>query len=300
MARKSSSLSGSITPIRRGTGPRTAQGKQRSKRNSTKHGLFSNVVVLDGESPAEYRSLWAGLRQSWLPEGKMEELLVEELAMFFWRLRRCVDAERAEIRMNTQWAKVERVNQMRAEVRQISQESAVKTSLILHIHNREILQRCIVMLQVLRAGIQVKFDRDRDMAILCRIYGDHAHPHLIRTLDEIYELLQATAVVSEEERQRGGYQTPDQCKQNMVKAIDHEIERLELHQQVSVFMEADRTELEIARQSVPTAPELDRFLRYQASPQRGIDRTIVQLERLQRIRKGQPVAPRIDVNVSAD
>ncbi len=44
---------------------------------------------------------------------------------------------------------------------------------------------------------------------------------------------------------------------------------------------------------------LDRLLRYEASLERAFDRTLNQLERLQRMRHGQPVPPRIDFTVSS-
>ena len=44
--------------------------------------------------------------------------------------------------------------------------------------------------------------------------------------------------------------------------------------------------------------KLDRLLRYSASLERDFDRTLVQLERLQRIRKGQPVLPPLNVKIS--
>ena len=63
-------------------------------------------------------------------------------------------------------------------------------------------------------------------------------------------------------------------------------------------IESERTKLEILRRSVPDSSGLDRLLRYEASLERTFDRALNQLERLQRMRRGQPVAPRIDVNVS--
>jgi hypothetical protein len=43
---------------------------------------------------------------------------------------------------------------------------------------------------------------------------------------------------------------------------------------------------------------LDRLLRYEAILQRDFDRTLSQLERQQRIRKGQPMSPTLNVQVS--
>ncbi len=50
--------------------------------------------------------------------------------------------------------------------------------------------------------------------------------------------------------------------------------------------------------NVPGAPTLDRLLRYEASLDRSFDRTLTQLERLQRMRLGQPVLPKLEVHHS--
>jgi hypothetical protein len=54
-------------PIRQATGPRTPEGKQRSKENSLKHGLFSKVAVRKGEPQADFDSLLSGLREDFCP-----------------------------------------------------------------------------------------------------------------------------------------------------------------------------------------------------------------------------------------
>ncbi len=54
--------------IRRSTGPRTQQGKERSKRNSITHGIFSNVV-LKSESQADFDALLKALYNDRRPKG---------------------------------------------------------------------------------------------------------------------------------------------------------------------------------------------------------------------------------------
>jgi hypothetical protein len=79
---------------RRGaTGPRTEQGKQKSSRNATKHGMLSKVIILEGEPSDEYEELLTGMQESLQPEGTLEELLVEKLATLVWRQRRLLMAE---------------------------------------------------------------------------------------------------------------------------------------------------------------------------------------------------------------
>jgi hypothetical protein len=84
---------GSTSLVRNATGPRTQEGKRRSKYNSTKDGIFSKVFVLDGESRAEFNALLNGLRDDFHPEGTFEEIWVEKLATLLWRERRLIIAE---------------------------------------------------------------------------------------------------------------------------------------------------------------------------------------------------------------
>ena len=70
------------------TGPRTPEGKARSARNSFKHGLYSQQLIIEGEDPAEFDQLRATLRAEHQPLNSTEEILVDELAQHFWRMRR--------------------------------------------------------------------------------------------------------------------------------------------------------------------------------------------------------------------
>jgi len=79
--------------LRRATGPRTLEGKQRSRHNALKLGLFSKIIVLKNESQAEFDALLNGLRKDLQPMGTLERLWVERLAADLWRLRRLIVAD---------------------------------------------------------------------------------------------------------------------------------------------------------------------------------------------------------------
>jgi hypothetical protein len=83
---------------RRATGPRTPRGKDGSKHNALKHGIFAKMVLLKGEPQSDFDSLLSGLRDDLRPEGMLEKILVEKLASLIWRQRRLLMAEGAEIR----------------------------------------------------------------------------------------------------------------------------------------------------------------------------------------------------------
>jgi hypothetical protein len=70
------------------TGPQTEAGKERSSRNSFKHGLTSSKIVLPGEDPAEYDEFRAGILEQYQPANAIEQILAEELAAAGWRLNR--------------------------------------------------------------------------------------------------------------------------------------------------------------------------------------------------------------------
>jgi hypothetical protein len=75
------------------TGPTSAEGKARSSRNSFKHGIYSKDLVLPHEDPAELDRLRASLRVEHQPINTTEEILVNDLAENFWRLRRMRERE---------------------------------------------------------------------------------------------------------------------------------------------------------------------------------------------------------------
>ena len=56
--------------------------------------------------------------------------------------------------------------------------------------------------------------------------------------------------------------------------------------------------LEALRRRVPESPALHRLLRYEAHLERAFDRMLSQLERLQRIRRGQPVPLTVKLELS--
>ena len=67
-------------------GPKTIEGKERSRVNSLKHGLTSSaLVVLPDEDRREYDELLSGFRDSFEPANEFEDALVVRLAQAHWR-----------------------------------------------------------------------------------------------------------------------------------------------------------------------------------------------------------------------
>ena len=85
----------------RSTGPRTPRGKKTVAKNALKHGFFSKWLLVahpDGkEDPNEYADLCAALREHYGPNSFLEELWLEKIAVWSWRLRRLIRFESGQI-----------------------------------------------------------------------------------------------------------------------------------------------------------------------------------------------------------
>src|SRR4029434_2857068 len=74
--------------VQRSGGPRSAEGKARTRFNAVKHGLRSKSALLPGENPEEYYELKTKMLAEWKPQGTTEEFQVEQMLQNQWRLRR--------------------------------------------------------------------------------------------------------------------------------------------------------------------------------------------------------------------
>jgi hypothetical protein len=71
------------------TGPRSAEGKARSRRNALRHGLAARtLVVAPWEDEAEFAEFAADLRADLAPDGAVEEALAQRVVLCAWRLER--------------------------------------------------------------------------------------------------------------------------------------------------------------------------------------------------------------------
>jgi len=179
-------------------GPRTIEGKKRSRRNSTKHGIFSDIALLDGESSAKYNSLWNGLREAFQPIGKLEEILVEDLAINRWKRRRLIQAERAEIRKATEFLQWQQQTREREEVDRIDKVDLFtrlegQDGLFSRTDNLLVVKRCLDLLAELREQFARNGFNENDTAILAKIYGNAYVTNLGDNLYREYKLWLDTA-----------------------------------------------------------------------------------------------------------
>jgi hypothetical protein len=291
---------------RRATGPRTEQGRKRSSRNAIAHGIFSLVVILPGESERLYKKLLRGFVESLQPEGGLEMHLVEKLAQLAWRHRRLLIVEGAEIRLGTEFYARDQEAQQLRDARNVESHIAAsryyrdgRDGLLGLDRNPVALRRCLELLSELDRGIKKDgFDTNRDTEILKEIYGAACDDR--NGLFPSYKQWSETAEASEAERDLHGYASPEECSKCFLTDLAEERCRLK-----AIYVEIARTEgarmnLEVTVRAVPRLERAELLLKYDSALQRDFDRTLSQLERIQRQRRGQPQAPRIDITIAKE
>ncbi len=286
----------------RGGGPRTELGKQRSRQNAVKDGLCAEVVLAKGESQAGYNSLLRGLRNSFKPEGAYEEFLVEKLVKNCLRQHRRDIAEAAEIRRATELFEEDRKRREEVEAARFQHFKTTPGGLIQEISNPKVLEICLQKLKQLRLRIdKTGIDPKLDKPILARIYGDYgavvSESSLFHDYQELCCWYQSNDGGGEHEDTERTEQI-EVCKLIFHRRLNDEIHRLTRYKAKLARSESKKMEIEQLCGLVPYTPKSELLLRYGTSVDRAFDQTLNQLERAQRIRKGMPVPPTLNVKLS--
>ena len=261
----------------RSSGRRTRQGKERSKHNARTHGIFSNVVVLESESQAEFDVLLNGFRKDFQPVGTLENGLVEILADTWWRRRRLLIAERAEIEANCRFLEYDELHRELQEASALSSLSS-NGGLIRKIANPEVLETCLARLKVLKIGIETHgFNRDKDRSILTQLYGAFNEAHWQTDLFHIYQVFAGNASLPDATRQQLELPSPKESVHHFLAELGQEIARLQAYGIARAAVEQERREVELRRRNIPDSPRLDQLLRYATTLDRRFERTLSQL-----------------------
>jgi hypothetical protein len=83
------------------TGPKTPEGKARSRTNALKHGLFAETLLLENENERLLDELKRQFYEDFAPANVHERMLIEQMIMAQWRLFRI---GRSRIPSNADWA----------------------------------------------------------------------------------------------------------------------------------------------------------------------------------------------------
>lgn len=286
------------TLARRGpTGPRTQRGKMKSRYNALKHGIFANVVLKRSvlrEKQEDYENLLQAFRENLQPEGGLEEFLVEKLAQIAWRKGRAVRAEAAIVRKQTEFLRQDHDARLKEASEGSGLDLARFTGITRVRRNPYLLRKSLDNLDILKGGIETRgFEPVTDEHYLGILYGQCQDETLFLTYkicaNEAEQIAKnsPTPKAAIEEYKRGFLEVLDLERKRIVQTLRD----LEARNEVEGPLEEESL-------AIPQGKELDRLLRYEARLEGEFDRTLQQLERLQRMRRGEAVPPTIKVDVT--
>lgn len=298
--RKSRMLKTQVLPLTSSasTGPRTKRGKEKSRYNALKHGIFARVVLRGStlrESKAEYDGLLASLWDSLQPVGGAEELLVEKLASLAWRMARAVRAESAIITKQTEYLWADLYAKEKEAARRAAQFAALSSGIASSHRNLSLMVKAVDLLELLRGAVEERgFDPEVDERILQILFGESEKTE---GLYSVYRMCAEEPDAPPKELATDESALGER-KKRFLKAAGMELTRLE--GECRELEERNERELPWIEESlaIPKEEELERILRYEARLEASFDRTLHQLERLQRLRTGKPLPPHLRVDVA--
>lgn len=283
--------------LRGSTGPRTKRGKRRTRYNALKHGIFSAAILKERESKAEYESLLTGLITHFEPEGAFEGLLVDKLVSLLWRHRRLLQVECAEIAKVSEFIEDDMLREQLLEREEAEDSATLRQGMLRGSSNPFVFDRAIEMLKELRESLEERgLNLEEDEKVLGKLYGDGVAGESPKGLFFTYALFSDLAEMHARGEKDGV--PPEEAKKKATEHVDKEIKRLEYLK--SCFEERMVGQMRYSAQAslIPSPHILERLLRYEASLDRMFDRTLTQLERLQRQRRGDKDLPPIKVDVA--
>jgi hypothetical protein len=278
------------------TGPRTQDGKRRSKLNALKHRLFSKSTLLKSESRSEYNELLNGLKYDFQPEGVSENVLVEYLAVNLWRKRRLLEVELQESSKDDILAAKFTMMIASQDLNHVGNPDYVDKTYGDGNKNLLLIGDYIKRLERVRLSILIgSRDRNSDLARAFRQSASDPK-NRERTIDTVVETSRLAAEYMKENENSDGSHRMDETT---CLAIDEEINRLKSLYVLALEFESQKLDHNVNVSRIPSADVSDRLIRYEAHLSREFDRTLTQLERLQRSRRGQSILPPIKVDISS-
>ena len=274
---------------RKSTGPKSAEGKAMSRMNGFKHGIFAREVVLRGrdrgERGREFQDLHWSYREHFAPVGPVEEMLVERMVTTHWRLHRVLIAERGEILRSLEGA--DQRNQMKLMEWFPPAATAAGGSVLPKPWTYEVEE------ELLKARDHIRRDGELTDAVLERLGKVlEDRPTMVEALRKAREVVPdnaegMSAEALREKRQLGVLEVLnnhlDCCENGLLTIAMNKRNKAQVHRDASLL---------------PAQKVVTKILKYESSLERQFYRAMNQLERLQRMRKGDVVPPPTVVQVS--
>ncbi len=237
------------------------------------------------------------LRTDLQPQGVLEEVLVERIAVSYWRLRRVLRCEVGEIRVHLDAAIRNQLVATAVEYNREKRLAAIDPERRLERTSLGTKHLIAIIDSVAESVQQEGQLAEGPRKLLFDSFGFGEDGIASRCLLFHIMATEGPEKAKADPEQYRDTPSPEMCKELILGILQKEKERLsELHEEFTEI-ETLRLRARVMGFSLPSADASDRILRYEGAIERQLYRAIAHLERLQRQRRGEPVPPPISVDV---
>jgi hypothetical protein len=277
------------------TGPKSREGKAVVRMNAVKDGILADQVVIWGhkiqESPAEFKNFCNEYYDHLAPVGPLEEMLVDQIVAFNWRLRRARMAESAEIALSVHHAW--RCNKP-------DDPELTWSSWLVHRDPIFSMQKTAVGNGLIKNGLSELRDAvERDGELT-----EQAIDHLVRGFCGrknvlTMELEELRLETSKNPESLALAALREANKKRVLDCLDRKLQKLQ--ERILACRDDEERYHDSLEQAaiLPSTETVDKILRYETALERQLFRAMTELERLQRRRLGEKIPPPLTMEVSA-
>jgi hypothetical protein len=292
-------MSVSKDPPRFSPGPKTRRGKDIASRNSRTHAFFSkDLLITQGagkEDPQQYAELLNGLRDYWRPVGAQEDLLVEEIAGWYWRKRRVTRYETGSVLQIADTARDEPVRLAQLLRDQVQGEPG---GLALKLTRSS--AGIDIVVNILESFIKQVQERQAISRVELIWLGSFLGAPLDNFGNKCLDLLLLIGGWTKPQPGDDNVFDVERCRTMFLELVGARIESLRAEKSKVSAEEEIQLQASVLTCSIPPLADYEKVLRYLTTCERNLFRCMDQLERLQRIREGELVAAPVNINVMAD
>jgi hypothetical protein len=267
------------------TGPVTSEGKMIVASNAIKHGIFTKDLIITSilgkEDESEYHEMLSNLINCLSPQNQMESLLVEKIALDFWRLRRVIRFETGSIghyleTLFTEFYSLGRKNNtyMDQEIARNKQSIDWNNAYIECLKKEEVSFN-----QPVWEGTDIENDISADFCLIARSINGLSRTERERIGEGVIDFAELKAILK-----KNGYVSKKEISEKLIELYAEQNQRLErevaaLEQSKLNNEGADRLNKMLGM--IPHEENTDKTLKYERSLQKSIFQNLFLLKKLQ-------------------
>lgn len=249
--------------------------------NAVKHGILSKQVVVRGlnvkESEREFAALHRRFCDDLNPVGPVEEMLVDQIVTAHWRLRRALQAEAGEIALSVDGGHWHRkTSHLKLTVLRWELDDDPGFGMRDSAFGNQFMAN---QLKAVRAAVEA--DGELTEAAIAGVRFRGKPYRLTRELEELRQKIQPNPDGLPPEALR------EKRKEEVLSHLQRELNQLSWSRESCEERESMEESAHQAAAVLPPVSALERIQRYETKLERQIFRAMAQLERLQRMRKGE-------------